>query len=268
MEIKYEYNWHDYIMEYVLPTLIVILIVLVIILIIGTFIGVAFGYIKWEDNDEQSKDEQSKDEKPKDKKLKDKKFNKKLFDEYEQMMGKYEFIVQLGRNKLNVILPYELMKDENLDNAILEYIDNGTISEIEMKKLVSNYLKGKNYNYYLNIGYDGFRAINFEANSRFFGDRFVVMNANHLNNKNNTGDLLNLFGSLENLLTVKQNLKNSILSKEEYLKYKKYIMDLREIKIKNIANQYDNETFATKSNINYLIELEKEINQLKNKKMN
>ena len=268
MEIKYQYNWHDYIMEYVLPTLVVILLILIIFLIIGTFIGIAFGYIK--DDNESLKDKQSKDEEPKD----DKNENKEeVRSEYEVIMEDRPFLVNLKTQE--VILPHMLLKDENLNRAILENIEKDMISEMNVEKIIEEQLE--QYKYYPSAklfkeyNVDEFDTyinpdclpFNYLLSGKIIDTDYLLIHHTELTDRNNDEKFIKIFNGFNNYLEVKKNVDHLLLTEEEYNKYKQYLEQLREIKIKTKVNEYY-EKSPSQHHTDHLIQLEKEINNIKN----
>lgn len=269
MEIKYQYNWHDYIMEYVLPTLVVILLILIIFLIIGTFIGIAFGYIK--DDNELLKDKQSKDEEPKD----DKNENKEeVRSEYEVIMEDRPFLVNLKTHE--VILPHMLLKDEELNGLILEYIDKARIPEMNVDQIIDeqlgqyNYYSSKDlfkeYNIdefekYINPEYSPFNYLIME-DKQILNIDYVLINQEELTERENDDKFIKLFNGFDNYLKIKKTVEDLLLTEEEYKQYKQYLIELRDVKIKTKVDEYYNQSLP-QSHTDHLTEIEQEINKIR-----
>lgn len=177
-------------------------------------------------------------------------------DEYAKIIGKYGFFVDLKTKE--VILPYQLLNKENLDKPTIKYINKGIIEKIDVDSIIKKQYESKNY-----LSYNKLNLENINLNSYLNGENYLMMNKEELLNESNINNLIKIFGSLDNYLTIKQNYENLILTKEEYNQYKQYINELREIKIKKLANKYNNNQYATQSHTDHLNQIEQEINNIK-----
>lgn len=169
-------------------------------------------------------------------------------NEYDKMMGKYGFFVDMETK--DVKLPYQMLKDVDLDQSVLQYLEDETIIEPDIDEYIYNQLRFYNFKFKPN-NYNVYNSIHVNKN--------MLINTTQFNDKKNHKELIRELNGLNNFLRVKENLNRLTLSEEEYNKFRQYMDDIYEIKIKQIANQ----SHATQSHISYLNQLEHEINKLK-----
>lgn len=168
--------------------------------------------------------------------------------EYDKMMGKYGFFVDMETK--DVKLPYQMLKDVDLDQSVLQYLEDGTIIEPDIDEYIYNQLRFYNFK---------FKPNNYNVYNTIHVNKNMLINTTQFNDQKNHKELIRELNGLNNFLRVKENLNRLTLSEEEYNKFRQYMDDIYEIKIKQIANQ----SHATQSHISYLNQLEHEINKLK-----
>lgn len=66
-----------------------------------------------------------------------------------------------------------------------------------------------------------------------------------------------------NYLKIKKTVEDLLLTEEEYKQYKKYIEELRDVKVKTKVDEYHNQLLP-QSHTDYLKQIEQEINNIKN----
>lgn len=195
--------------------------------------------------------------------------------EYERIMKGKPFLVNLETHE--VILPHMLLKDEELNGLILEYIDKARIPEMNVDQIIDeqlgqyNYYSSKDlfkeYNIdefekYINPEYSPFNYLIME-DKQILNIDYVLINQEELTERENDDKFIKLFNGFDNYLKIKKTVEDLLLTEEEYNEYKQYLEQLREIKIKTKVDEYYNQSLP-QSHTDHLTEIEQEINNIKN----
>jgi len=194
--------------------------------------------------------------------------------EYERVMKDKPFLVNLKTHE--VILPHMLLKDEELNGLILEYIDKVRIPEMNVDQIIDEQLEQYNYypskdlferydvdefEKYINPEYSPFNYLIME-DKQILNIDYVLINQEELTERENDDKFIKLFNGFDNYLKIKKTVKDLLLTEEEYKQYKKYIEELRDVKIKTKVDEYYNQSLP-QSHTDHLIQIEQEINKIK-----
>lgn len=195
--------------------------------------------------------------------------------EYERVMKDKPFLVNLKTHE--VILPHMLLKDEELNGLILEYIDKARIPEMNVDQIIDeqlgqyNYYSSKDlfkeYNIdefekYINPEYSPFNYLIME-DKQILNIDYVLINQEELTERENDDKFIKLFNGFDNYLKIKKTVEDLLLTEEEYKQYKQYLIELRDVKIKTKVDEYYNQSLP-QSHTDHLTEIEQEINNIKN----
>ena len=228
----------------------------------------SYSYIKHEyyNNDKSNNDEKNVEEK-----------NKVFFN---NMMGvgknSYGFLINLENNK--VIMPYYQIK-ANITNAeILYYLNNkkvkinDSLSLIEPIKLKEykkiNLYNINNYEKFINkyefpLDYNKKNFDNFQIFVDDQDNKFIWINKETLDNLNDR--FLEIIDGFDNYLEIKENYNNLLISQDELFDYIKKVIELKKYKIEFEGNQKLNNIKSSQSGLEYLKNLENDIDNLKSK---
>lgn len=209
----------------------------------------------------------------------DKNIEEKNKDFYNNMMGtknnSYGFLINLENNK--VIMPYHQIK-ANITNAeILYYLNNQKIKIIDSLSLIEpielkeyekiNLYNINNYEKFINK-YEfplDYNKKNFYLYQIFIDNqdnKFIWINKEIFDNPDNK--FLEIIGGIDNYLEIKENYNNLLISQDELFDYIKKVINLKKSKIEFLGNQKLNNIKSSQSGLEYLKNLENDIDQLKN----
>lgn len=195
------------------------------------------------------------------------------------MMGtknnSYGFLINLENNK--VIMPYHQIK-ANITNAeILYYLNNQKIKIIDSLSLIEpielkeyekiNLYNINNYEKFINK-YEfplDYNKKNFYLYQIFIDNqdnKFIWINKEIFDNPDNK--FLEIIGGIDNYLEIKENYNNLLISQDELFDYIKKVINLKKSKIEFLGNQKLNNIKSSQSGLEYLKNLENDIDQLKN----
>lgn len=210
----------------------------------------------------------------------DKNIEEKNKDFYNNMMGtennSYGFLINLENNK--VIMPYHQIK-ANITNAeILYYLNNqkvkiidslSLIEPIELKEYIKiNLYNINNYEKFINkyefpLDYNKKIFDNFQIFIDDQNNKFIWINKETLDNPDNK--FLEIIGGFDNYLEIKENYNNLLISQDELFDYIKKVIELKKYKIEFESNQKLNNIKSSQSGLEYLKNLENDIDNLKSK---
>lgn len=209
----------------------------------------------------------------------DKNIEEKNKDFYNNMMGtknnSYGFLINLENNK--VIMPYHQIK-ANITNAeILYYLNNQKIKIIDSLSLIEpielkeyekiNLYNINNYEKFINK-YEfplDYNKKNFYLYQIFIDNqdnKFIWINKEIFDNPDNK--FLEIIDGFDNYLEIKENYNNLLISQDELFDYIKKVINLKKSKIEFLGNQKLNNIKSSQSGLEYLKNLENDIDQLKN----
>ena len=174
-------------------------------------------------------------------------------------------------------MPYHQIK-ANITNAeILYYLNNQKIKIIDSLSLIEpielkeyekiNLYNINNYEKFINK-YEfplDYNKKNFYLYQIFIDNqdnKFIWINKEIFDNPDNK--FLEIIGGIDNYLEIKENYNNLLISQDELFDYIKKVINLKKSKIEFLGNQKLNNIKSSQSGLEYLKNLENDIDQLKN----